>query len=103
MYTIVVALNLTCIPTSHIDVGLYDRLSYLNHSCDPNAVLLDTDHAGTKALVALRPIAEDDEVAFAYMKTVLGPTFPALSRRLRRRLLLDVHGFVCVCPKCRGG
>lgn len=100
MYTIVTAQNLSCMPSSSVDVGLYSLLSYLNHSCDPNAVLVETDDVGTQALVALRPIAAGEEVAFAYVRMLQGYSLSKLPRRRRRKVLLAEYGFTCVCPKC---
>lgn len=41
---------------------------YLNHSCDPNAAI-----SGTKSLVAMRDIAEDEEITMDYSMTDADP------------------------------
>lgn len=75
-----------------IDEGLYfdmvDQTRYINHSCDPNATLdtgIDDSGAIWATVIALRPIAEGQEICYDY-------AFPAhLAEPCR-----------CGAPNCRG-
>jgi hypothetical protein len=75
-----------------IEEGLYfdmvDQTRWINHSCDPNAGLetgVRPDGAVWARIIALRPIAVDEELAYDY-------AFPAhLAEPCR-----------CGSPRCRG-
>lgn len=69
-------------------------LSRVNHSCDPNAVVLMD---GPKVFLrSVRPIATDEEILSTYVES---------SEPFRRRQskLEQQYFFECKCPKCRKG
>jgi SET and MYND domain-containing protein len=82
-------------PVELTDVGiaLFDRLSLLNHSCDPNAVVLFDGAAAI--LRALKPIAAGDELTISYIDR-------ASDRYERRQQLLSQYFFTCSCSRCSG-
>lgn len=62
---------------------------YLNHSCDPNAGILDG-----RALIALRPIVPGEEIRFDYSTTMREDHWTMECRcgeYLCRRVVLDFH------------
>lgn len=73
--------------------GLYGIASYISHSCEPNAKFefLNGDH--TLSVVALKDLQEGDELFVSYVS-------PDLSKKQRKKLIMDTYGFVCKCPKC---
>lgn len=76
-----------------IGIALFDRVSLLNHSCDPNAVVL---FDGTAAIVrALRPLAAGEEITISYIDR-------ATDRHERQRSLLSQYFFTCACARCAG-
>jgi SET and MYND domain-containing protein len=82
-------------PVELTDVGiaLFDRISLLNHSCDPNAVVL---FDGAAAIVrALKPIAAGDEITISYVDR-------ATDRFERQRQLASQYFFTCSCSRCTG-
>jgi SET and MYND domain-containing protein len=82
-------------PVELTDVGvaLFDRISLLNHSCDPNAVVL---FDGAAAIVrALKPIAAGDELTISYIDR-------ATDRYERQQQLMSQYFFTCSCSRCVG-
>lgn len=87
---------------------LYATLSRINHSCTPNAVLVDSrptivanpnalrgpEHTPCrKALIALRDIAEGEEITISYISSY-DLLEPAALRQKR------LWGFKCICKRC---
>ncbi|XP_065178834.1 histone-lysine N-methyltransferase SMYD3-like [Sycon ciliatum] len=72
-------------------IGLYARLSKINHSCDPNCVVMF--NGPTAHLRTLKAIAEGEEITISYID-VLNTT------ERRRDLLRTQFHFFCTCPVC---
>ena len=74
--------------------ALFSLICTLNHSCAPNITIdYGSGFGPVKAdVVALRDIAEGEELCFSYLRK-------KLPLEERRHELLD-YGFVCVCPLC---
>ncbi|XP_071948509.1 protein-lysine N-trimethyltransferase SMYD5-like isoform X2 [Antedon mediterranea] len=77
--------------------ALYSLQSCCNHSCDPNAEVQFLDQNSTMSLVALKNIAEGDEINICY----LDECAQTRSRHSRQKLLKLNYLFVCDCSKCR--
>lgn len=61
----------------------------VNHSCDPNAgLVIDSDKAVEADLIAIRDIAEGEEICFDYSTTMAEDDFEMACR--------------CGSPRCRG-
>ena len=75
--------------------GLCDTVSWINHSCDPNAALLKGPHesTGQVSVQALSPIGVGEEVTIAYIDVD-----QPVGRRAK--ILHTRYGFDCRCPKC---
>ena len=71
---------------------VFDSISRVNHSCDPNAAFTwySRDQAGV--IRAARPIAPGDEICINY-----GASGP---RAVRQRTLRRCFEFDCACPLC---
>jgi len=79
-------------------LGFYTLLCHLNHACVPNCSVVDAaDSDSTKLLVALRHIADGEELTVDYAPDEAGAARTAASRR---ELLLTRFGFVCGCTAC---
>eukprot|EP00760_Papus_ankaliazontas_P005909 PhM_4_TR12805/c0_g1_i1/m.21156 len=76
--------------------GVYRIGACFNHSCEPNMHIAydETTNNETLVAVALRPIAEKEELTISYIDEDL----PFLERQLQ---LYDHYMFVCMCPKCK--
>lgn len=74
-----------------IGAGIYVQCSLLNHSCDPNCVVL---FAGTKlTLRTVKDIPGGDQLLISYVDLVD-------SCNHRRAQLKKVYSFTCVCERC---
>lgn len=88
---------------SLVDVGVavYDKASYFNHSCNPNAVVLFG--SGGDRLVgpevitvkAIRDIDVGQEVFISY-----GPLYSRHAASDRQRICRGIWGFTCRCEAC---
>jgi len=86
---------------SNIGVCTSPLLALVNHSCEPNAVVVFPDfakpgglpNAGPMLLVAIRPIAAGDEVLTSYVDLTL-------PEALRGKVLVDTYRFECTCGLC---
>ncbi|KAL9093682.1 MAG: hypothetical protein Q9159_000211 [Coniocarpon cinnabarinum] len=84
-------------------LGIFDKISLVNHSCTPNAQWQwhDFDHANGDvrrsfmSLYASRTIRQGEEVTICYMPEVIG-----LDCRERRDLLQQSRHFQCLCEAC---
>ena len=96
MYAAVAMINVTAsLPGDETHaLGIYPLLSYINHSCAPNALL--ELHGERRILVALQPISAGTEITMPYMH----PSMMELPREIRRRFLSDTFGFSCACSEC---
>lgn len=72
-----------------------EHLQYINHSCDPN-VFFDTY---TMQVVALKPIAEGDEMTFFYPSTEWDMVQPFKCNCGTRRCLGEIKGAAHINPK----
>ncbi len=80
---------------SALAAGLFATASAANHSCRPNAIVL-FDEAGGLSLLAVRPIAEGEEVLISYVDS-------SLPSALRRFELFDTWRVAdCRCAQCTG-
>ncbi|KAH9936369.1 SET domain-containing protein [Fomitopsis serialis] len=77
--------------------GIFPLASRLfNHSCAPNAVtkyIITPSKPVRMEVIALRDIAEDEEVTIPYLD-------PALPVETRQQALQSNYGFSCSCPTC---
>jgi len=82
---------------------IYHRLSRVNHSCNPNAVVVEggeSSDAGandTSVLKAACDIQAGEEIRISYLGKYLYAGFP-----VRQRVLRDSKHFVCKCSRCSG-
>lgn len=84
-----------CETTEYTDigVGLYDRLALLNHSCDPNCVVV---FERTNAVLrAVKPIDAGEQLTISYIDR-------ATDRNERRKQLAARYHFECACARCAG-
>ncbi|KAJ7624923.1 hypothetical protein FB45DRAFT_1061067 [Roridomyces roridus] len=74
-------------------------VALINHSCDPNAVVVfprsrpDPAQEPLMQVIALREIRADEEILTAYIDTTL-------PRAQRQTTLLETYLFLCICPLC---
>jgi hypothetical protein len=98
LYNAVVVVNLAA---SNINdpvyyAGLYRRLSFINHSCQPNASI-DVTSDGVATLTALEALEPGDEITICY----LGPDAQLHPRAVFRAMIKLMYGFDCKCRRCR--
>ena len=78
--------------------GLYNQISLLNHSCNPNSswswVL---GNLRRKVVRAVRTIGKNEEIQVNYLDQ---QDFNFASRQLRREKLLEEFYFICQCAEC---
>jgi len=78
---------------------IYHRLSRVNHSCNPNAVVVE-DPSGENDDVSILKAACDikagDEIHISYLGKYLFSSYP-----IRQRLLKANKHFVCQCVRCK--
>lgn len=72
--------------------GFFSTLSYINHSCDPNCILLTIDQFKAKmVLVSKRNIKIGEELTIAYID---------LNSENYKDKLMKEYGIICKCDKC---
>mmetsp|Transcript_27072 Transcript_27072/g.58034 ORF Transcript_27072/g.58034 Transcript_27072/m.58034 type:complete len:653 (-) Transcript_27072:2371-4329(-) len=92
---------------SPIGEGVYPCAALLNHSCNPNCILryklgVTNDfgeqqyHPPILQIVACRDICAGEELCHSYVDL-------ALCTQERQTRLLDTHGFLCECIRCKKG
>ena len=92
---------------SVIGEGVYPCAALLNHSCCPNSILRyelgvacnTREHKYQPPIlqiVACRDISAGEEISHSYVDL-------ALCTQERQRRLLDTHGFMCECLRCKKG
>ncbi|KAM3676380.1 histone-lysine N-methyltransferase SMYD3 isoform 5-T5 [Ammospiza maritima maritima] len=75
-----------------VGVGLYPSMSLLNHSCDPNCVIV---FEGYQLLLhSVREIQIGEELTISYVESLV-PT------RERQKQLMRQYCFECDCPLCQ--
>ncbi|XP_053793641.1 histone-lysine N-methyltransferase SMYD3 isoform X4 [Vidua chalybeata] len=75
-----------------VGVGLYPSMSLLNHSCDPNCVIV---FEGYQLLLhSVREIQIGEELTISYVESLM-PT------RERQKQLVRQYCFECDCPLCQ--
>ncbi|KAF2252989.1 SET domain-containing protein [Trematosphaeria pertusa] len=96
MYARILSNSLTLVTPTYDPLGIMidPVLSYLNHSCDPNAYVV-MDGPGVE-LRALKDIKKDEEIYISYIDT----TIPYARRQTE---LKERWFFTCRCSKCRKG
>ncbi|KZT66576.1 SET domain-containing protein [Daedalea quercina L-15889] len=94
------AFTLTSYTLDPIGVAVSPVAAFINHSCDPNAVIVfprisDAPHTEEPKmnLVAIKPIAPEDEVTISYIDVTL-------PRELRQKELKETYNFECKCTLC---
>ena len=92
---------------SPIGEGVYPCAALLNHSCNPNCILRyklgvqycegqQKYHQPILQIIACRDIDIGEELCHSYVDL-------ALCTEERQNRLLDTHGFVCACKRCKKG
>ena len=77
-------------------VGVLPTMSLLNHSCDPNAVLVTSGAFGKSAIVTVRRVREGEQLLISY-----GPHYGDCQGTSSRRETLEIaYGFMCKCNAC---
>jgi hypothetical protein len=78
--------------------GMFPIASIMNHSCAPNAKLtyeINEEGNLVAAVVALRNVAEGEEIVHSYI-----PDVEYVDLEQRKEALVD-YQFTCLCPRCR--
>ena len=78
---------------------IYPKISRVNHSCNPNAVIQTTDteqgnNEGQKVVAATK-IEKGSEISISYLGMLL-----YTDTAVRRKKLERTKFFTCVCPRC---
>ncbi|CAK5272448.1 unnamed protein product [Mycena citricolor] len=68
-------------------------VALLNHSCEPNAVVVFPTGDGEMHVIALRNIQAGEEILTSYIDTTL-------PRHMRQEALLETYHFTCDCTLC---
>ncbi len=78
--------------------NLYELLSRVNHSCEPNAIRqTETGGQSVVQLVSCVAIREGDEILVNYMDGI----DEGLNVEQRRSRLQQQYRFHCECPRCK--
>jgi len=78
--------------------ALYQNISLINHSCNPNSVWSWVkDNFRKKVVRAVKTIKKGEEVLANYVDT---EEFNFGTRDYRRAALVDKFGFICKCSEC---
>jgi hypothetical protein len=75
-------------------MALYYFVSFLNHSCDPNAILVDYGD-GPLGVIAIRDVEVGGELTISY-----NPNAYIRDRRQRKEFVWKTLGFECACAAC---
>ncbi|TFY67160.1 hypothetical protein EVG20_g4044 [Dentipellis fragilis] len=96
------SITLTTPSLTPVGVSVSPPIALINHSCDPNAVVVYPRASSTLSLeplmqvIAIRDIAPGEEVFTAYIDTTL-------PRIQRQQALEAAYNFKCQCSLCAGG
>jgi SET domain len=78
---------------------IYDEISRVNHSCNPNAVIItDNENKSIQRLVSARAIPAGTEITISYLGIFL-----YASTSVRKVMLETTKHFVCQCEQCTSG
>ena len=76
---------------------IYDTISRINHSCNPNAVVVTTvGNSNGQRIVAAREIAAGTEITISYLGLLL-----YADTATRRKKLVATKYFTCQCSRCK--
>lgn len=84
--------------TNAFPTGLYETLAICNHSCSPNAQVIEEETVGGKTLLALETLSnikKGDEILISYLEN---PQYRFFEERQRQ--LLSQYLFECKCTRC---
>lgn len=81
----------------HLPLRLYEKISRVNHSCQPNAIVSSNPKEEKAFLRALRPIAAGDEITTLYLPQ---ESISLNGRTARRAELQQNFNFECECEVC---
>ena len=81
------------IETVRVGGAVYPTMALVNHSCDPNFVIVFWGR--TAVAVASRCIPVGEEITDNY-----GPSYSSMAAPDRRSYLERSHWFTCACPAC---
>lgn len=73
--------------------GFYLYGSFINHSCNPNAIIIFKDNYFN--LIATRDICEEEEITISYYFD-----YRRVSLKQRHKYLLEIYYFNCNCMEC---
>ncbi|KAF7422345.1 hypothetical protein PC9H_010501 [Pleurotus ostreatus] len=91
--------TLTSPSLTPLGVCVSPAVALINHSCDPNAVVVFPRSSGSVAqeplmqVIAIKPIAADEEILTSYIDTTL-------PKSQRQQFLLETYSFTCKCNLC---
>lgn len=74
--------------------GLFLLANAMNHSCEPNVVVMTPFPDYRIKIVALRDIQQDEELTFSYIDE-------SQSYSIRQKELTGKYLFQCECSKCK--
>ena len=83
---------------------IYNEISRINHSCNPNAVVCEgknngsSDNCDTSVVKAACDIQANDEINISYLGKYLYAGYPT-----RQKVLRDAKYFSCRCSRCNSG
>jgi hypothetical protein len=99
LYTCIVTNSIASLLTEEVPQGhgLYEVLSRVNHSCDPNATLKPGNiNLHENRLIAIKDIPMDEAITYSYLHSSL----INLNYLQRNYHLFSEYGFICECKKC---
>ncbi|KAL7486116.1 hypothetical protein ACHAW6_015965 [Cyclotella cf. meneghiniana] len=74
---------------------IYHTLSRVNHSCNPNAVVVEGHSSNVSVLKAVCSIKKGEQITISYLSKALYAGYPVRQRKLRA----EKH-FICKCQRC---
>ncbi|KAL3794055.1 hypothetical protein HJC23_008943 [Cyclotella cryptica] len=74
---------------------IYHKISRVNHSCNPNAVVVEGHSSDVSVLKAACSIKKGEEITISYLSKALYAGYPVRQRKLRA----EKH-FICKCKRC---
>ncbi|KAL4260767.1 MUB1/samB family protein [Pleurotus pulmonarius] len=92
--------TLTSPSLTPLGVCVSPAIALINHSCDPNAVVVfprsseSTAQEPLMQVIAIKPIAADEEILTSYIDTTL-------PKSQRQQSLLETYNFTCKCTLCK--
>ena len=82
--------------------GIYKYLSFIDHSCDPNAKFNTLDSKiGLESIQSIKQIKQGDEITVNYLIDVSSLLLAKWSVEERQSIIRSRLKFVCRCAKCR--